>query len=86
MNIGKEFLQIKLCACQGFGCESAGDTVNTVMVGWCGGTSSSPVSHARSRWLGHKFYSREEIAASNPVKHNHIFAALVNMDDECTLG
>ena len=33
-NFGKEFLQIELFACQGFGCESAGDTINIAMVQW----------------------------------------------------
>ena len=40
LKFGKEFLQIELCACQDFGCESAGDTINIAMAGWCGGTSS----------------------------------------------
>ena len=47
-NFGKEFLQFELCACKVFGCESAGDTINTAMVGWCGGTSSWPVCQVES--------------------------------------
>ena len=38
-NFGKEFLQIELCACQVFSCKSAGNTIDTAMVRWCGGTS-----------------------------------------------
>ena len=41
-------LQDELCVFQDFGCESAGDTINTAMVGWCGGTSSPPVFQVES--------------------------------------
>ena len=47
-NFGTEFLRIELCACQGFGCESADDTINTAIVGWCGGTSSWPACQVES--------------------------------------
>ena len=48
LNIWPGVLQIELCACQDFGCESAGDTINTAAVGWCDGTSSGSVSQVRT--------------------------------------
>ena len=47
-NFGKEILQIDLCARQDFACENAADIINTAVVGWCGGTSSGPISQVES--------------------------------------